>query len=92
MGVAAGGRAFQLDREGPRIQRHRPRLVPPHGADIDDAHAHVPLRRAQPAGPGFVRGPPGRRATACGARARAGDNPRRRRRTISDLVLADTPV
>jgi hypothetical protein len=67
------GRAFQLDREGPRFQRHRPRLVPPHGADVDDAHAHVPLRRTQPADRGFVRGAPGRRATALGTRAGAQD-------------------
>ena len=68
-------RAFQLDREGPRIERHRPWLVPPHGADVVDVDARVPLRRAQPADPGFVRGAPGRRATALGTRAGAQDSP-----------------
>ena len=42
------GRAFQLDGQGPRFQRHLPWVVPTHGADLYDADAHVPLRRAQP--------------------------------------------
>jgi hypothetical protein len=70
-----GGRALQRDGQGPRLKRHFPRLVPPHGADLDEAHAHVSLRRAQSAGPGLLRGPRGRRPTTAGPRTRATNPP-----------------
>ena len=38
-------------RQGPRHQRHQPRLVPPHGPGTADAVHHHPAHRPQPAHP-----------------------------------------
>ena len=54
-------RADLLHRQGPRQQRHRPRLDPAHGPDPDHALAHLPARRPQSAHPDRLGRPPGRR-------------------------------
>ena len=50
-------------RQGPRHQRHQPRLVPPHGPGTPDAVHHDPAHRPQPAHPG-TPGTPGRKKTS----------------------------
>ena len=57
-------------RQGPRQQRHQPRLVPPHGPGPPDAVHHDPADRPQPAHPRRLehpaaRKPPPRRRRAC---------------------------
>jgi hypothetical protein len=54
-------RARLRHRQGPRQQRHRPQLVPPHGPDPAHAvHRHA-ARRPQPAHPGSLGQPAGRK-------------------------------
>src|SRR5712691_3332663 len=47
-------------RQGPRHQRHQPRLVPPHGPDTPHAVRHDAARRPQPADPRRLERPAGR--------------------------------
>jgi len=54
-------RARVRHRQGPRQQRHQPRLVPPHGPDTPDALRHHAARRPQPAHPGGLEHPAGRK-------------------------------
>jgi len=53
-------RARLRHRQGPRQQRHLPRLVPPHGPGAPDALRRHPADRPQPAHPGSLGRPPGR--------------------------------
>ncbi len=46
--------------QGPRQQRHRPRLVPPDGPSPPDAVRHDPAHRPQPAHPERLEHPPER--------------------------------
>ena len=48
-------------RQGPRQQQHQPRLVPPHGPDTPDAVHHHLAHRPQPAHPGSLERPAGRK-------------------------------
>ena len=50
-------------RQGPRQQRHQPRLVPPHGPDPPHAGHHLPARRPQPAHPASLGRPAGGKRT-----------------------------
>ena len=47
-------------RQGPRHQRHQPRLVPPDGTGTPDAVHHDPAHRPQPAHPHRLERAPGR--------------------------------
>ncbi len=47
------------NRQGPRQQRHQPRLVPPDRPGTPDAVRHGPAHRPQPAHPGSLEHPAG---------------------------------
>jgi hypothetical protein len=54
-------RARLRHRQGPRQQRHQPRLVPPHGTGAPHALHRHPARRPQPADPARLGRPAGRK-------------------------------
>jgi hypothetical protein len=56
-------------RQGPRHQRHQPRLVPPHGPTPPDAVHRHPAHRPQPAHPGSLERPAGTNPAPRGRRA-----------------------
>ena len=76
-------------RQGPRHQRHQPRLVPPDGTGTPDAVHHDPAHRPQPAHPHRLERAPGRQP----APRRQGPAPktRRRRRTTPTTPAAAKP-
>ena len=61
-------------RQGPRQQRHQPRLVPPHGTSAPHARHHLPARRPQPAHPASL-GRPARGKPAPRRQRPAPENP-----------------
>ena len=67
-------RARLRHRQGPRHQRHHPRLVPPHGPGTPDAVHHHPADRPQPAHPARLERPAGRKPAPRSRRA-APENP-----------------
>ena len=79
-------RARLRHRQGPRQQRHQPRLVPPDGPGTLDAVRHDPAHRPQPAHPARLEHPAGRNPAPRSRRATpenpqtAPQNPRRPRR------------
>ena len=60
---AQRGRARLRHRQGPRQQRHRPRLVPPHGPGPAHAFHRDAARRPQPAHPHRLEHPAGRKTS-----------------------------
>ena len=67
-------RARLRHRQGPRHQRHQPRLVPPHGPGAPHAVHRHPARRPQPAHPRRLERPAGRKPAPRRRRA-APENP-----------------
>ena len=64
-------RARLRHRQGPRQQRHQPRLVPSHGPGTPHAVHHRPARHPQPAHPARLEHPPGRNPAPRSRRAPA---------------------
>jgi hypothetical protein len=60
---SAAERSFATAKD-PGCQRHRPRLVPSHGPDTADAVHRMPASRPQPAHPGSLECPAGRKPAA----------------------------
>ena len=74
-------------RQGPRQQRHLPRLVPPDGPGAPDAVHRHPADRPQPADPRRM-GRPARRKPAPRRRRAPPRTRRRRRKTLASLTAA----